>query len=293
MPNVRNASPLLLLVVVVTLQLDSPSGFSQEATSPAQKGAQESFLALKNGRIDQYIAYFHPDDLVDFSKLIIDLATLAENSKDANAKPFANQLGKPSDLKQMKPEDVTKTFIQMMVKQDPAFAQTLTKTDQRVLGEVSDGKDKTVIVYQTAFLPRAAVTEKYKDVWRMRLDPSLQEMASLLKEMLAGNLQNPQDVLRKTLGKDIESVRVIGSIPEGNNRTHVVYDSVLLPGKEKSKAMVVSLTNKDEEWSLLGADQRPRLEAALLKRLQKSLQLQKDLIKQQLEILQKLPDKGK
>jgi hypothetical protein len=266
------------------------STHAREAESAAAAATRQAFAAMQHGRLDEFVGHLHPQDLPPFAKLVRTIAAAAASSKDADAKALARQLGRPEDLNRMTPEDVTRAFLQAVAKQTPDYEALLAGAKLRLLGEVAEGEGRSVMVYRWVLpRPQAVLVEKYEGRWRLRLDPAHREMAEAVRLALT---EDRQARLQKLIAREVGPVRVLGTVREGEDLTHVVIRTAVGSGQDKwEKTGVFPIPKGDDAWGLLGGDQRPQLEAALRKRLEATWQTQKQLLELQLELLNKAPGK--
>lgn len=250
--------------------------------SPAVVVAQESFKALMEGQIDKFVEYLHPDDIDSFAKATLEVVELAEESDKPNVKTMFNAVGSFQELQQMNSSQVTTAFLKTATKELRDAKDLLKEVKLNVLGEIADGKDRTLIVVRMVFAPSVTVVEKHNGTWKLRMDLDQQEQLTAIKRSI---IKSGQEVLEELLRREIQPVEVIGVISRDDESLVVCRSAVTAAKDSPKKVMAVSIRENDKEHELLAVEKRPKLEAALQERFVNSWNRQKQLLQVQLDLI--------
>ncbi|MEX2026737.1 MAG: hypothetical protein WEH44_05540 [Pirellulaceae bacterium] len=250
--------------------------------SPAVVVAQDSFKALMEGQIDEFVAYLHAADVNSFAKATIEVVELAEKSDKPNVTTMFSSVGSFQELKQMNSNQVVAAFLKTATKDLRDAKDLLKEVKLNVLGEIADGKDRTIVVSRMVFAPRVTVVEKHNGTWKLRMDADQQEQLATIKRSI---INSEQEVLEDLLRREIQPVEVIGVIPREDESLVVCRSAASAAKGAPKKVMAVSIREKDKENEFLAAEKRPKLEAALKERFTTSWNRQKELLQLQLDLI--------
>lgn len=247
--------------LVAALGLAVPS-IAQDEPSPAQEAAKHAFERMKEGDLEGFAAALDPEDLKGFATMVVDMVKAAEKGGDPNAKALIDGLGGSSELEKSEPAAVAARFIKSMTSRIPGYDDLMKQANLKMIGEVPIGPDSAAVVYEFALpTPQAVVVGKKDDRWYVMLDPTYKLMASTLKRVASGGA--PPDPTSFKL----ESIEVLGSLPDGEERTNLVIRSKAnLGGEAVERVAVVPVSKDDPEWALLAPEKKAEMEAALKKK---------------------------
>jgi hypothetical protein len=241
---------------------ETPATPAPKPTSPSEAAAQESFELVKAGKLDEFAALLHPDDLKAFAGMVTDIVKAAEARNDPNAKLLTDAIGSSADLEKKPAAEVAAGFMRVVTGQVPDYDKLMRESKFEILGEVPAGPDTQVVVYQFVLpTPQAVLVSKVGEKWYVQLDPSYKQMASALKRALASGPPAEPGAL------SLESVEALGSLPAGVGHSLVVLRTLATVGEDKlEKLSVYPVSSTDPEWPLLAPDKKAELEKALLEK---------------------------
>lgn len=255
----------VLLAVVLTIPLAAARA---SAPGSPEDVVERAFDAFNHGKLDLFVRAMHPDALVQFRAMVLDVldAAVKHGKQDEVLKLFQD-VSKADDLKAF---DGARMMTALLSKAtvDPDMKQALASTRIEAVGRLAEGSDKAYVVYRSKIrangldldrLNVSAVLKSGSD-WKLALADQTVGRIAILKQGLAGEAKLPDMSASK--------VEPLGHVMDGKKTAMVVYRTLTPVGDVSLPGLgVVKVDANDAAWDAVRKGDKPSVLAFLEKSL--------------------------
>ena len=150
----------ILLITALAVLLTCPVLQAVAADTP-EAAAMAYMTALKQNKIDEFVAMMHPDALAQFKKMMMPVVILAaEKGKEKPIMQLFKGVPDAKALAALSPAKVFKAFYEGLLVMVPNLRQILAGSKMQALGHVNEGSDIAHVVYRATGKGRPDGREK-------------------------------------------------------------------------------------------------------------------------------------
>lgn len=187
----------IILITALAVLLTCPVLQAVAADSP-EAAATAYMTALKQNKVDEFVAMMHPDALAQFKKMMMPVVILAaEKDKEKQVMQLFKGVADPKALAALSPADVFKAFYNGLLAMIPNLREALAGSKMQVLGHVNEGSDMAHVVYRATMKVGQIDVEKVEVMsfkkhdgkWMALLGGNLEGLAAQIRRQMTQTLQ--------------------------------------------------------------------------------------------------------
>ncbi|MCC6979449.1 MAG: hypothetical protein IT343_14085 [Candidatus Melainabacteria bacterium] len=236
---------------------------SAEQTTP-QSISEKSFAAMKAGKADEFAKLMVPSELERFKTSLLMIADMAKSKGQEAQIVGLFQTPDRKSLDELPPQEF---LVRLMNKQfTPEMTELYSKATIKTLGVVKEGDELAHCVYVLNIpdmINKTSVVSLKKEgsTWGMLLTSDIDKMMQMLK------LQFAQSGGELKINPELKSIKVLGSITDGDNTFVVIRSTTAVNGIDLDKVSPIEVRKTDPEYKLLGEADRAELEKSIKQKL--------------------------